>query len=118
VDIIYIKELRVDTVIGVYEWERGIRQAVVLDLELASDTSRAASSDQIDDPLDYATVSTRVHDFVAESEFQLIETLAEQVAELIMREFGVSWLRLSLSKPGAVPQAQDVGIVIERGEGS
>ena len=117
-DIVYIRDLRAETGIGVYEWERGIRQTVVLDLEMASDISRAASSDQIGDALDYATLSATVHDFVEGSEFRLIETLAEQVAELIMREFGVSWLRLRLSKPGAVPQAEDVGVIIERGEGT
>ena len=115
-DIVYIRELRADTVIGVYDWERGIRQTVVLDLEMASDTHRAAASDRIDDALDYAAIATRVLAFVEASEFQLVETLAEQVAQLILRDFAVSWLRLRLSKPGAVAQARDVGVIIERGE--
>jgi dihydroneopterin aldolase len=115
-DIVFIRELRADTVIGVYDWERDIRQTVVLDLEMASDNPRAASSDQIDDALDYAAISTRVLSFIEGSEFQLIETLAEQVAALVMREFHVPWLRLRLSKPGAVAQAKDVGVLIERGE--
>lgn len=115
-DSVYIRELRTDTVIGVYDWERDIRQTVVLDLELASDNRLAAGSDQIKDAVDYAAISTRVLAFIEASEYQLIETLAEQVAALVMREFCVPWLRLQLSKPGAVPQARDVGVQIERGE--
>jgi dihydroneopterin aldolase len=117
-DRVFIRELRADTVIGVYDWERDIRQTVVLDLEMemASDNLRAAGSDQIDDALDYAAISTRVLSFIENSEFQLIETMAEEIAALIMREFHVPWLRLRLSKPGAVAQAKDVGVLIERGE--
>jgi dihydroneopterin aldolase len=115
-DIVFIRELRADTVIGVYDWERRIRQTVVLDLELASDNRRAAASDQIDDAMDYAAISARVLSFIEASEFQLIETMAERVAEVIIEEFAVPWLRLRLSKPGAVAQARDVGVLIERGE--
>ena len=115
-DMVFIRELRADTVIGVYDWERDIRQSVVLDLEMASDNPRAASSDQIGDALDYAAISTRVLSFIEGSEFQLIETMAEQIAALVMREFQVTWLRLRLSKPGAVAQAKEVGVQIERGE--
>jgi dihydroneopterin aldolase len=114
-DIVYLEGLRCDTVIGVYEWERDIRQTVVLDLEMAGDNRRAASNDLLDDALDYAAISARVLAFVEGSDFQLIETMAEQVAALIMQQFGVPWLRLRLSKPGAVPQAKDVGVLIERG---
>lgn len=115
-DIVFIRELRADTVIGVYDWERNIRQTVVLDLEMSSDNRRAAGSDQIGDALDYAAISARVLSFIEGSEFLLIETLAEQVAALIMQEFHVAWLRLRLSKPGAVAQAKAVGVLIERGE--
>ena len=115
-DIVYIRELRADTIIGVYDWERTVRQTVVMDLELATDNRRAAASDQIADALDYATLSDRVLAFIEGSEFQLIETMAEQVAALVMAEFAVPWLRLRLAKPGAVARARDVGIVIERGE--
>ena len=115
-DIVYIRELRAATVIGVYHWERSVRQIVVLDLELAADNRRAAASDEIGDALDYAALSARLLAYIEESEFQLIETLAEQVASLVMAEFGVPWLRLRLAKPGAVPQARDVGVLIERGE--
>ena len=115
-DIVYIRELRAATVIGVYDWERSVRQILVLDLELAADNRRAAASDEIGDALDYAALSARLLAYIEESEFQLIETLAEQVASLVMAEFGVPWLRLRLAKPGAVPQARDVGVLIERGE--
>ena len=117
-DIVYIRELRAATVIGVYDWERGVRQTVVLDLELAADNRRAAASDRIGDALDYAALCARLLAFIEGSEFQLIETLAERVAALVREEFGVSWLRLRLAKPGAVPQAADVGVLIERGERS
>ena len=114
-DIVFIKELRAEAVIGVYDWEREIRQAVVLDVEMASDNRRAAANDQIGDALDYDAISTRILAFIEGSDFQLIETMAERVAELVMREFHVKWLRLRLSKPGAVAQAADVGVMIERG---
>jgi dihydroneopterin aldolase len=116
VDIVYIKALRADTVIGVYDWERDIRQTVVLDLEMASDNRRAAGNDRIEDAVDYDAISTRVLAFIEGSKFQLIETMAEQIAALVMDEFQIPWLRLKLSKPGAVAQAEDVGVVIERGE--
>ena len=115
-DTVYITGLRAETVIGVYDWERNIRQGVVLDLEMAGDNRRAASQDRIEDALDYAAISSRVLSFIEGSEFQLIETMAEQVAAIVLGEFGVPWLRLRLAKPGAVAQAQDVGVVIERGE--
>ena len=115
-NIVYIKGLRAQAVIGVYEWERDIRQPLVLDLELASDTARAAASDQIEDALDYAAVSTQVLALVEGSTFQLLETLAEAIAAMIMRDFGVPWLRLRLGKPGAVAEADDVGVIIEVGE--
>ncbi|HFD78983.1 MAG TPA: dihydroneopterin aldolase [Gammaproteobacteria bacterium] len=114
-DIIFIRDLRIDTVIGIYDWERAIRQTVHIDLEMASDIARAAASDRIEDTLDYKAVAKRVIAFVEDSRFQLVETLAERVAELVREEFGVPWLRLSLNKGGAVRGAQGVGIVIERG---
>ena len=117
-DIVFIRELRADTIIGVYDWERSIRQSVVLDLEMASDNRRAAGSDRIEDALDYAALSARVLSFIEGSEFRLIETMAEQVAAIVMGEFAVPWLRLRLCKPGAVAAARDVGVLIERGERS
>ena len=115
-NIVYIRGLRAQAVIGVYEWERHIRQPLVLDLEMASDTVRAAASDQIADALDYAALSGRVVALVEASEYQLLETLADAVARMITREFGVPWLRLRLSKPGAVAAAEDVGVIIETGK--
>lgn len=115
-DIVFIRELRADTIIGVYDWEREVRQTVILDLEMASDNRRAAISDNIADTLDYAAVSSRVLSFIEGSQYQLIETMAEQVAAIVLQEFNVPWIRLRLCKPGAVPQAKDVGILIERGE--
>jgi dihydroneopterin aldolase len=115
VNIVYIKGLRAQAIIGVYEWERHTRQTLVFDLEMASDTARAAASDQIVDALDYAVISRQVLALVERSEYQLIESLAEQVARMITRDFGVFWLRLRLSKPGAVAEAEDVGVIIETG---
>jgi dihydroneopterin aldolase len=116
VDIVFIRELRADTVIGVYDWEREVRQTVVLDLEMAWDNTLAASSDAISDALDYAAVSSRLLEFIEGSQFQLIEAMAEQVAAIVLEEFKVPWLRLRLCKPGAVARARDVGVLIERGE--
>ncbi len=114
-DIIYLRELRVETVIGIYEWERRIRQPVIIDLEMAADVRRAASTDNIDDTLNYKAVAKRVIAFVEGSQFQLVETLAERVAEIVMNEFHVPWLRLAVNKKGAVRGARDVGVIIERG---
>ena len=115
-DTVFISQLRANTVIGVYNWERQVRQTVVLDIEMASDNRSAAATDAIDEALDYAAVSARVLTFLEQSRFKLIETMAEQVAEIILDEFGVGWLRLRLAKPGAVMAAQEVGVQIERGE--
>lgn len=117
-DIVYIRELRIDTVIGIFDWERRIRQAVCIDLEMATDIRKAAASDNIADALDYKAVAKRLIVFVEGSEFLLVETLAEKIAALVREEFGVTWLRLQLSKPGAVRGARDVGVIIERGEKS
>jgi len=115
-DIIYLKDLRIETVIGLYEWEKRIRQTLILDLEMATDIRAAAASDAIADTLDYKAVSDRVVGFVQESRFQLIETPAEQVATIILREFDVPWLRLRINKKGALRSVRDVGVLIERGQ--
>jgi len=115
-DIVYIKGLRTDSVIGIHDWERGIRQELVVDLELSTDNRAAAATDSIAQAVDYEAISRRVLAFVEASDFQLIETLAERVVELIMAEFQVPWVRLCLGKPGAVAAAADVGVVIERGQ--
>ena len=114
-DIIFIEALRVETVIGVYDWERRIRQPVVIDLEMGTDVARAAASDDFSDALDYKAISKRVQQFVAESSFLLVETLTERVATLVLDEFAVPWVRVKLNKVGALRGAKGVGIVIERG---
>ena len=114
-DIVFIRDLRIETVIGIYDWEREIRQIVVFDIDMSCDVAKAAVSDQITDAVDYKAVSKRLMQFVGESQFQLVETLAERCAEIIRNEFGVEWVRLSLNKKGAVSSARDVGVIIERG---
>ena len=115
-DIVFLRELRIETVIGIYDWEKAIKQAVVLDLEMSTDVAKAAGTDRIEDALDYKAVSKRLKQFVSESRFELVETLAERCAQIIREEFGVRWVRLSVNKIGAVSGARDVGVLIERGE--
>jgi dihydroneopterin aldolase len=115
-DIVYVRDLKIDTIIGIFDWERQVRQTVSLDLEMATDISKAAVGDDITHALDYKAVSKRIISFVEDSDFQLVETLAENIATIVLEEFSVPWLRLRLSKPGAVRGARDVGIVIERGQ--
>ena len=115
-DIIYLNDLRIDTVIGIYDWERRTKQTVIFDIEMAADIRKAAESDNIDDTLSYKTVAKRLISYVSTSEFELIETLAEQVAGILLDEFKVPWCRLRLNKRGAVRGVRDVGIIIERGE--
>jgi dihydroneopterin aldolase len=114
-DIVFIEDLRIDTVIGIYDWERRVRQTLSLDIEMAFDNTRPAGSDDIADTLNYKAVSKRLIDYVSESNFGLVETLAERCVAIIREEFGVSWVRLKLSKPGAVRGAKAVGVRIERG---
>ncbi len=115
-DIVFINDLRIETVIGIYDWEREIRQIVSIDLEMAADNRKAAASERIDDALNYKAVAKRLIQFVEQSEFQLVETLAERIAEIVLDEFDVDWLRLKLGKPGAVTGSAEVGVIIERGE--
>lgn len=113
-DIIYLHDLKIHTVIGIFEWERRVKQAVILDLDMAADIRKAAASDKIADTLDYKAVSKRLIEYVGANQFQLVETLAERVAEIVLKEFGISWLRLRVNKKGAVRGAVDVGVIIER----
>ncbi|MEH6627232.1 MAG: dihydroneopterin aldolase [Motiliproteus sp.] len=115
-DIVYIKGLKAETVIGIYDWEREIRQQVTLDLELGTDIRNAAATEEVANTLNYKSISERLLAFIEASEFQLVETMAEQIAALILEEFPVSGLKLRLGKPGAVPAADDVGVIITRGE--
>ena len=113
-DKVFIEALEIECVIGIYDWERKIRQPVVLDIEMDFDNRAPAASDDIADTLDYKAVSKRLIEFVGQSDYGLVETLAERCAEIVLAEFGVSWLRLKLSKPGAVRGAVAVGVIIER----
>lgn len=115
-DIIYLRDLRIDAVIGIYDWERQMKQPLILDLEMATDIRKAANSDNIEDTLNYKDVAKRLMDFVSTSEFELVETLAERITEIVREEFDVPWVKLTLNKKGAVRGVRDVGIIIERGE--
>ena len=114
-DIVYIRDLKIETVIGIYDWEREIKQLVSLDVDMAHDIKRAAETENVDDTLDYNAVAQRLITFIGGSEFLLVEAMAEQCAAIIMQEFSVPWLRLRVGKPGAVKESQDVGVIIERG---
>jgi 7,8-dihydroneopterin aldolase/epimerase/oxygenase len=113
-DRIFLRGLSVDCIIGFIEWERRVRQTVVIDLEMPVDCRRAALSDDVADTLDYKKVAKRVITFVAASQFNLVESLVERTALLVLEEFGVEWVRLSINKPGAIRGSRDVGVTIER----
>ena len=115
-DIVYLRDLRIDTVIGIFDWERRTTQTIILDLEMSVDIAKAAASDDIKDTLNYKAVAKRLIEFVSNSDFQLVETLAERCAQIIREEFDVRWVKLTLNKKGAVRGADDVGVMIERGE--
>ncbi|MBF0220008.1 MAG: dihydroneopterin aldolase [Gammaproteobacteria bacterium] len=114
-DIIFLHDLRIETIIGIYDWEREEKQLVTFDLEMAGDVSAAAATDAIEDTINYKAVAKRLISFVGESQFNLVETLAERVAAIILEEFGVCWVKVRVNKKGAVRYASDVGVVIERG---
>ena len=113
-DLIYLRDLRIETVIGVFDWEREIRQTVVLDLEMGTDIRRAAASDQIADTLDYKAVAKRLIAHVSASSYQLVETLAESITRIVVTEFDVPYIKLTVNKQGAVRGSRDVGVIIER----
>ncbi len=113
-DRIFLRDLKTEAIIGIYDWERKIRQTISFDFEFPADIRRAAKCDKIEDTLNYKSVAKRVLAFVESSEYQLVETLAENVAQLILREFSVEWVKVTVSKPGAVRGSRDVGVVIER----
>jgi dihydroneopterin aldolase len=115
-DIIFLSDLKMETVIGIFDWERRIRQTVSVDLQMAADIRRAAATDSIEDTLNYKSVAKRLIDFVESSEFGLVETLAEEIARIIVTEYGVQWVKVTLHKPGAIRGARDVGVMIERSE--
>ena len=113
-DIVYLRDLKIETIIGIFDWERQIRQTVVLDIDMATDVAAAAATDNIEDALDYKAVTKRLIQFVESSDFQLVETLAERIADLLRNEFEIPWLRLTVNKKGALRGARDVGVIIER----
>jgi dihydroneopterin aldolase len=115
-DRIFLDELKVDTGIGIWEWERRIRQTVVIDIEMSADIAKAAASDDVVDTLNYKSVAKRVQSFVADSSFKLVETLAERIAAIIREEFDVAWVKVRVNKPGAIRGSKAVGVLIERGE--
>lgn len=115
-DIVFIEDLRIETIIGIYDWERETKQTIALDIEMAADNTKAALSESIDDALNYKAVAKRMIAFTEESQFQLVETLSEQLVEIIMNEFNVPWCRLKLRKLGAVTGSKSVGVIIERGQ--
>lgn len=115
-DTVFIKGLKVKAVIGVFDWEKQIRQNLVLDLDLRADVAHTAASDTLEEAVDYKAISKRVAEFVEASRFQLVESLAEAVAGLVREEFSVGWVRVRIAKPFAVRTAQEVGVVIERGD--
>lgn len=114
-DLIYVRNLKIDCIIGVFEWERRVRQTVAVDLDLAADVARAARTDRLEHTLDYKAIAQRLIDYVGQSQFRLVETLAERVAEIVLEEFAVTWVRVRINKRGALRHATDVGVVIERG---
>lgn len=114
-DIVFIEQLTVMTVIGVYDWEQDRQQKLVFDIEMGWDNRPAARSDDVADCLSYADVSETVLSFVSSNRFALVERVAEEVADLLLQRFSLPWVRIKLSKPGAVPQANSVGVIIERG---
>ena len=113
-DKIFLRGLEVECLIGFIDWERRIRQKVVIDFELPVDCARAAARDEVADTLDYKRVAKRIIEFVGTSEFKLVETLAHRVALLVLEEFGVEWIRLAVNKPGAIRGSRDVGVEILR----
>jgi len=113
-DRIFLRGLAVECIIGFIDWERRVKQTVVIDLELLVDCSKAALSDEVADTVDYKSVAKRVIGFVEASEFKLVETLAHRMAMLILEEFSLQWIRISVNKPGAIRGSRDVGVVVER----
>lgn len=113
-DTIFLNDLRVETVIGIFDWERKVRQTISIDLEMAADIRRAAATDAIEDTLNYKAVAKRLIGFVEASDFGLVETLAERIAEIVVTEFDVPRVKVTLHKPGAVRGSKDVGVIIAR----
>lgn len=114
-DLIYLHDLKVDCIIGIWDWERRTTQTMTIDIDIAVDVQKAAATDRIEDTLNYKAVAKRVIAFVGSSQFQLVETLTEKIAELILVEFQAPWVRVAVNKRGAIRGATDVGVIVERG---
>ena len=113
-DRIFLRGLTAECIIGFIDWERRVRQTVVIDLELPVDCRRAAITDEVADTVDYKKVAKRILAFIEASEFKLVETLAQRLAMLVLEEFAIEWVRLSVNKPGAIRNSRDVGVTVER----
>jgi dihydroneopterin aldolase len=113
-DKIFIHALKTEAIIGIFDWERQVKQTVLIDIEISADVAKAALSDSIHDTLNYKRIAKRVLAFVEESKFHLVETLAERIAMLLLEDFGIDWVSISLSKPGAIRSSRDVGVMLER----
>jgi 7,8-dihydroneopterin aldolase/epimerase/oxygenase len=114
VDKIFLRDLKIETIIGFWEWERRIKQVVSIDLEIGTDARVAATSDAIAGTLNYEQLAKRLMEFVGASHYQMVEALATAIGRIVIREFGAPWVKVSVAKPGAIPAAREVGIVIER----
>ncbi len=114
-DIVFITDLRVDTIIGIYDWERETLQTVSIDIEMSADVAKAAATENIDDALNYKDISKRIEAYIKDSSFQLVETMAESIATVLREEFSIAWVRVTVHKPGALSNSTDVGVRIERG---
>ena len=113
-DKIFIHALKTEAIIGIFDWERQVKQTILVDLEFSANIRKAALSDSIDDTLNYKKVAKRVLSFIEASQFHLVETMADSIAMLLLEDFGLEWVKVALSKPGAIRNSRDVGILIER----
>jgi len=117
-DRIFLSEMKIETTVGIWEWEKRIKQQVIIDIEMSADIKKAAATDQIEDTLNYKAVAKSVRKLVEESSFQLVETMAEKISELVIGKHNVTWVRVKVNKPGAIRGSKGVGIIIERGDKS
>lgn len=117
-DVVFLHGIRIETVIGIWDWERRIKQTLILDIDMGADLSRAGHSDAIEDTIDYKAVTKRILKLADERAFLLVEALAETLAQILLAEFGIKWVRIKINKKGAVRQVRDVGVIIERGRAS
>ena len=117
-DRIFLSEMKIETTVGIWEWEKRIKQQVIIDIEMSADIKKAAATDQIEDTLNYKAVAKSVRKLVEVSSFQLVETMAEKISELVIGEHNVSWVRVKVNKPGAIRGSKGVGIIIERDDKS